>query len=370
MIESSKKILLIIDSLGPGGAQNQLTRLALGLKKMGHQIYVFTYYPNHFFLHRLKSAGIAHIHKKKKGKFGIPVVRKLIQLLKDHSFDTVISFMDTPNFYATMACLISGSNAHLAVSYRTKTDFNSQPWHLKKLREWVNKKANFIICNSVHERERWSRNYPTLKSKIKTVYNIVALNSSSPAMDKKNEATFLMVGKVRPLKNADLVAEAIAILRNKYKREVRIHWYGSREFVNNTFRTYQFEIDEKLKSLGVDDLWEWFPPIESLDSIYPKYVGLVHASLWEGLPNVVCESLASGLPVLASNILDHPILVKEGERGFLFDPSDPEELAQKMIQFLKLSKADKEKISHSCKIYAADAFQEERIIKQLLEFVD
>jgi glycosyltransferase involved in cell wall biosynthesis len=58
-----------------------------------------------------------------------------------------------------------------------------------------------------------------------------------------------------------------------------------------------------------------------------RHDALIHPSLYEGLPNAVCEALAAGLPVLISNVCDHPLLVVEGERGFLFDPSDPLSIA-------------------------------------------
>jgi glycosyltransferase involved in cell wall biosynthesis len=62
--------------------------------------------------------------------------------------------------------------------------------------------------------------------------------------------------------------------------------------------------------------------------LFRTHDALIHPSLYEGLPNVACEALAAGLPVLISNVCDHPLLVTEGQRGFLFDPSDPQSIAK------------------------------------------
>ena len=43
------KILCVIDSLGSGGAQRQIVNLACGLKKKGHDVDVFVYFPEFSF---------------------------------------------------------------------------------------------------------------------------------------------------------------------------------------------------------------------------------------------------------------------------------------------------------------------------------
>jgi len=55
---------------------------------------------------------------------------------------------------------------------------------------------------------------------------------------------------------------------------------------------------------------------------------LVVPSLWyEGLPMVIVEAYAAGLPVLASRLGGLPEIVKEGRTGFLFRSGDSDHLA-------------------------------------------
>ena len=56
---------------------------------------------------------------------------------------------------------------------------------------------------------------------------------------------------------------------------------------------------------------------KDVSSYYKSYDYLIHPSIYEGLPNVICEALLDGMPVLASNVCDNGLLVREGERGFL-----------------------------------------------------
>ncbi|MDP6361362.1 MAG: glycosyltransferase, partial [Planctomycetota bacterium] len=54
------------------------------------------------------------------------------------------------------------------------------------------------------------------------------------------------------------------------------------------------------------------------------------ASDWEGMPNVVLEAMASGLPVVGTAIDGTREIVNEGETGFLVPSDDEEALATAM----------------------------------------
>ena len=44
-----KKVICLIESLGSGGAERQLTYLASQIKGRGYNVEVWTYYPNDFY---------------------------------------------------------------------------------------------------------------------------------------------------------------------------------------------------------------------------------------------------------------------------------------------------------------------------------
>lgn len=84
---------------------------------------------------------------------------------------------------------------------------------------------------------------------------------------------------------------------------------------------------------------------------------LVLPSFMEGLPVVLMEAMALGLPVIASRVAGIPELVTENEEGLLFCPTDWNDLAEKIVLLIadsklrdRLGKAGRAKIEMSYEI--------------------
>lgn len=61
---------------------------------------------------------------------------------------------------------------------------------------------------------------------------------------------------------------------------------------------------------------------------------LVLPSFREGTPRVITEAMASGIPIIATDIAGIPEQVNEGESGYLIPPGDPEALADRLNRLL------------------------------------
>lgn len=61
---------------------------------------------------------------------------------------------------------------------------------------------------------------------------------------------------------------------------------------------------------------------------------LVLPSLWEGMPNIVLESMASGLPVVVSRVEGTEELIRDGETGLLATPGSVEEVERQVQKVL------------------------------------
>jgi glycosyltransferase involved in cell wall biosynthesis len=111
--------------------------------------------------------------------------------------------------------------------------------------------------------------------------------------------------------------------------------------------------------LGTSVSWRWLGERSDVEQIIREHDALIHPSLFEGLPNVACEALACGRPVLISRVGDHPQIVKEGVTGFLFDPHDEEDIGAAIGRLLEL---DAEQYNEMC--HRGRAFAEEHLSLQ------
>src|SRR5690606_18975865 len=76
-------------------------------------------------------------------------------------------------------------------------------------------------------------------------------------------------------------------------------------------------------------------------------------SLWEGLPGVVLESLATGRPVVVSDAANNAGIVRHGVNGWVVPTGDIEMLAQVLASVVALSDEARKSMAVACQRSAA-----------------
>jgi glycosyltransferase involved in cell wall biosynthesis len=69
--------------------------------------------------------------------------------------------------------------------------------------------------------------------------------------------------------------------------------------------------------------------------------GYVLSSAWEGMPMVLLEAAAAGLPIVATMVGGNHEVVSDGESGFLVPPRDHDALGSAMLRLMGLSAAQR-----------------------------
>jgi glycosyltransferase involved in cell wall biosynthesis len=96
---------------------------------------------------------------------------------------------------------------------------------------------------------------------------------------------------------------------------------------------------------------------------------LVLPSFMEGLPVVLMEAMALGVPVVAARVAGIPELVSNEEEGLLFNPSDWDDLAAK-VEWLVRTPNAATRISRAAHKRVSAEFAIEQAVKPLLDCFD
>ena len=333
-------ILLVIDHLRGGGAASQMMILARTLNANGYRITIFTYHLGsgpHYDL--LCKDGIEVIQCA-KGRFKFGIVLALMRLINKTNYCCIISYLTTPNFYAVLAKILSKKNIPVLVSERAAIEANVS-LQARLFRAVYFRLCKFVLFNSHDNRKNTEKLYPFIKNKTQTIYNAIdhlsfKIHEQFDETDERKILNILVISTPRPAKNALCLAEALRELRDKNKIMPVVQWLGPIDLDDESVR-YVDEITAYLTEQSLLDQWDWLGYRDDVKSLLAQSDVLVHPSYFEGLPNAICEALASGLPIIASDVCDHPRLIGNNQdRGMLFDPYDSKSLACSINEFNQL----------------------------------
>jgi glycosyltransferase involved in cell wall biosynthesis len=73
-------------------------------------------------------------------------------------------------------------------------------------------------------------------------------------------------------------------------------------------------------------------PADEMPELYQEHDVLVFPSLMEGLPGVLLEAMASGMPVITTETCGMPDVVEDGVNGLLIPPADAEALEKAILR--------------------------------------
>jgi len=133
--------------------------------------------------------------------------------------------------------------------------------------------------------------------------------------DSDGDSRILFVGNLVPGKRVDVLVEAFARVRDVHPK-ARLQIVGS--------GPEQSKVEMRSEQLEIDNFVEFHGSVDHNDVaiLMRRATCLCLPSNSEGMPNVVVEALATGLPVLATNVGEIPNLVKHEENGWLCDVAD------------------------------------------------
>tara|TARA_B100000579_G_scaffold230100_1_gene188507 strand:- start:1612 stop:2715 length:1104 start_codon:yes stop_codon:yes gene_type:complete len=360
------KILIVIDSLGSGGAQRIAAYLAQGLYKKDHLVEVFVYNDRfNFFKSDFERFNIKIHTVKNNFKSKNKILRALNILLSLRqiigNYDGIVAFMHLPSIYSAIS-KIGISKGKLAV-FELSSSIAPVPKYKRILFYLSCLLSDTVITNS-HTETKIMQKKLGLAKKSFTIWNGYNVEKMQPKYSTNNGKikSLLIVGRIAYPKNGVNLLKGLNIFLNKHGWLPNVVWAGREDndrrsvIMQNNMKEYL------LMNPNLSRKFNFIGEVKDINSFYNSTDALIHPSIYEGLPNVICEAMILGCCVIASNVCDHPLILNN-KRGILFDPKFPSSISEAIESFNKLSIKRRNEMAINARRFSEENFSLDKMVE-------
>lgn len=324
-----------------GGAANATMFIARALAELGHEPTVLT--SAYDGLPRYSVDGGVRLYRAKvlrrapdrsdpleMGSFLCAALRRAPQIAKERRIEGAITFFTLPcgpvgwylNRKQALPYIVSlrGGDVPGLVPALRRVHALLAPMRRKVLR-----RADAVVANSA-SLARLSENADPIP--VRVIPNGVDTLLFRPATPDERGADdvfrILFVGRLVPQKDVAALLLAVAQSRRGASKRIALDIVG-----DGPDRAGLEKVAREL-DLTQCATWHGWLGKQEIAALYRRADCFVNPSRYEGMPNTVLEAMASGLPVVASNVGGNNELVTAGSSGFLFDLSEPDALGTQL----------------------------------------
>lgn len=342
------KICLLCATFGCGGAERVLSLMANHWVAKGYDITLMTFEAQEntpfFKLHesvRLKKLGLTghsnNILQALQNNAGrIAALRRNLKAL---SPDVLISFGDQTNVVAILASI--KLDFPVIVSERIHPFYHDigKLWNL--LRRATYRLANAVVVQADTIGEAMPY-VPT--EKLVTIPNPIIVKKSMAAQEKTKGQRRIIIaaGRLHHQKGFDILINAFAMIAQTHL-DWCLHIYGEGDERNSLQKQIRDkDLKERVLLLGTCD---------ELQNKFMKADFFVLSSRYEGYPNVLCETMAYGKAVVATNCPGAVgEIVQDGINGTLVPCQDTRALAEAIHKMIVDPKKRESMGEQACRI--------------------
>jgi len=334
------RVALVVSNLEHGGAQRQVVALANRLNATGVDAIVVSlshYVPLAAGLH---DAGTRLHVVEKRHRLDATVVWRLAALLRGREIDVTHAFL----FDAEVAARLAGAlYPHTAVvGSERNSDYVPKRRHTVALRLTQPWSAG-IIANSNAGRQFRMRVFRAAPDSVFVVHNGVDVDRFAP-LDPELARAKVGLDAAGPVvgifasfkvqKNHPMFFRMARRVLAAHPGTVFLCVGGALHDGLEGSDVHEARMREMVRDLGLQQSVRF---VGNQDDPRPWYAACdvtVLTSRREGTPNVLLESMACGVPVVATDVADHALVVPDGRAGFVVPCDDDAAMAERVLGLL------------------------------------
>jgi glycosyltransferase involved in cell wall biosynthesis len=260
---------------------------------------------------------------------------RLAQFLKRQRIQIVHTYGFYSTVFAVPAARMAGTPS-VVVSIRDIGESLTKPQ--KRLQRLVCRLADSILVNAEAVRQ-WLMSQGYNAKNIDVIRNGIALDRFEKKSGNIRQELGIepgvpliaMLARLNPLKGTEYFLEAAAAVARRFP-QARFLIVGD---VGGANPHYKQELERKALQLGVQDKVIFTGFRLDIAELLGEVTVSVLPSLSEGLSNILLESMAAGVPVIATQVGGNPEIVEDGITGKLVPPRDSEAFAEALCLLLE-----------------------------------
>lgn len=373
------KIGLIIPKFNAGGAEQVVLELAKQYKNIGHDVVIISMSMNGNMFSKFKESGITlkefGINRQFRFSPGwfkdvLQAKKKIMQYLFEEKFDVIHTHLMGPDIDVLYPALKTKTKVIVHTIHNVYKQFRSKAL-LDIIRNWRRRRAyrkyNHVFAVD-DEVKNWAIKCNILSPRhISTVKNGIDFSRLDVPLArddirssngwKRDEIIILNIGNLTKQKNQINLIRAVPLVLKK-GINIRLVIAG-----DGPLRKH---LENELQTLGLEDNVNILGYREDVPKLLRAADLFVFPSLWEGLPIALLEALACGIPVLASDVPIHQKILDNGNLGWLFAASSPEEISKGIFLAIKNRKTSERKSLASAEKIRQN-YSSERMAKEYID---
>jgi len=253
------------------------------------------------------------------------------------------------NFHGTIAARLAGVKVVVAEEIGFPSHSSKARLVFRMIYNWCDK----VICVSKAVQQFLVTINEIKPEKGVLLYNPVG-EPKSIKSDLSDAFTIVCVGRLEKIKNQQLLIKAFARLKDKSTKLILVG--DGREKENLYKLITDLDINKRVEITGFSAAPEKYLAKANL---------FVLPSLSEGFGIAVVEAMQQGLPCLCSSIGGIPEFIEENKTGWMFNPTNEEELYEKLEVIIDLPQSERNDVGAKAKAYVLQNFSEKKYVTEL-----
>jgi len=336
--EKKKHIALFLPSLRGGGAEKVMVNLALGFVEQGLKVDLVLAKAEGPYLSRVPEEVRVVDLGARRVLYSLP---GLVRYLRRERPQAMLSALNYANIVAIWAKLLARVQTHLVVSEQntlscsTQNAFSVRVKLLPLLIKIFYPYADAVVAVSHGVAEDLITMTGLPMEKVKVIYNPVITPElfvkaeeplDHPWFRPGEPPVVLGVGRLTKQKDFPTLIRAFALVRKE--RPARLMILGEGE--------ERPKLETLARELGIEEDFVLPGFVENPYKYMKRASAFVLSSRWEGLPAVLIEALALGVPVISTNCPSGPAeILEHGKWGCLVPVGEPHLLARAILEILQ-----------------------------------